>query len=187
MRLKQFQSSDYRKTVWSGGETTQLLLLPEHAVYEVGQFDCRISSATITVDESTFTVLPGYDRIILSLDNPLALQHNGGVTVTLTPLAHHHFLGDDTTKSFGKCTDFNVIYKTGFAVEVRHIDDNVSLKLTKNAFIYALEPSTFSIKAQHIALNKNDSLYVDLERTGEVMFIGEQVNGIIVVLIEYSK
>jgi uncharacterized protein len=47
---------------WSGGTRTQLAIYSETANYEARNFKWRISTASIDVEESQFTLLPGYRR-----------------------------------------------------------------------------------------------------------------------------
>ena len=41
---------DYKVSRWSGGDTTELYLYPEDGDYKSGNFQLRISSATVDVD-----------------------------------------------------------------------------------------------------------------------------------------
>lgn len=113
MKAKIFSAKDYLTTSWSGGETTQMYIYPPNAKYAKRNFDLRISSATVNVDKSEFTDLKGIDRILMSLNNTLILQHNDGAKIKLEPLEAHAFSGDDFTVSYGKCQDFNVMLKRG--------------------------------------------------------------------------
>ena len=62
MTLTRLTPEDYITTRWSGGATTELLIRPRGAAYAQRAFLCRISSATVELDESTFTPLPDYER-----------------------------------------------------------------------------------------------------------------------------
>ena len=61
-------SSEYSTSAWSGGTTTELGIGPEGSRYADREFLWRISSATVDLEESTFTALPDYDRIIMTLE-----------------------------------------------------------------------------------------------------------------------
>ena len=67
MTLTQLTPADYVTTQWSGGATTQLAIAPKGAVYADRDFLWRLSSATVELDESDFTPLPAYDRVISTL------------------------------------------------------------------------------------------------------------------------
>lgn len=53
----------------------------------------RLSSATVELDESDFTPLPAYDRVISTLRGDMVLAHNGGERLTLHPYEIHDFSG----------------------------------------------------------------------------------------------
>ena len=114
--LKKLSGSDYRVSAWSGGTTTQLLIAPEEAVYGDRTFLWRVSSATVELDESEFTPLPDYDRIIATLSGEIRLRHNGEEPILLQPYQIHSFSGGDRTVSRGRCIDFNLMLRRGKAV-----------------------------------------------------------------------
>ena len=67
---------DHKTTEWSGGLTTELSIAPEGSVYADRDFMWRLSSATVELEESDFTSLPDYDRIIMTLKGDISLSHN---------------------------------------------------------------------------------------------------------------
>jgi uncharacterized protein len=106
---------------WSGGTTTELFLFPEGTSYTERNFDFRISRATVETDESAFTPLPGYSRILLVLDGQLTMRHEtpaGPKEVCLHSLQQASFSGDWKTTGYGKVHDFNVIFKDRYSVTV---------------------------------------------------------------------
>ncbi len=114
--MKKLTSADYRISAWSGGTTTQLAIIPENAVYADRDFLWRVSSATVDLEESDFTPLPDYDRLIATLEGEIVLTHNGGEPLRLRPLEVHAFSGADATHSVGRCRDFNLMLRRGRAV-----------------------------------------------------------------------
>lgn len=86
MTLTHLTPADYVTTQWSGGATTQLAIAPKGAVYADRDFLWRLSSATVELDESDFTPLPAYDRVISTL--------RAGME-TLTLAAHESALIED--------------------------------------------------------------------------------------------
>lgn len=100
-------------TAWSGGTTRQLAIAPEGAVYAERSFAWRLSSATVELEESDFTPLPDYMRLIAPLRGTMRLWHNGEGPVELRELELHRFDGADATHSAGKCTDFNLMLRKG--------------------------------------------------------------------------
>lgn len=113
--LTTLTSADYVTTQWSGGATTQLAIAPKGAVYADRSFLWRVSSATVELDESDFTALPDYDRLISTVRGDMTLSHNGGAELTLRPGDMHAFDGGDATHSKGRCTDFNLMLRKGKA------------------------------------------------------------------------
>lgn len=114
INLRVQEAKNVKVAQWSGGETREVFLAPDHGVYKVGQFDFRVSSATVELKESKFSALPGYERLIMSLDHCIRLVHETEEEIEeiiLQPFEAHHFSGDDQTTSYGQCTDFNLIYK----------------------------------------------------------------------------
>ena len=115
MMKKMTAARDYAVSAWSGGTTTQLAIFPPEAKYSDRDFLWRVSSATVELEESDFTALPDYDRLIATLRGEIVLTHNGGAPLTLRPFEVHAFSGADATHSVGRCTDFNLMLRRGRA------------------------------------------------------------------------
>jgi len=109
--MKHLSEDDYKVSTWSGGKTTELAIAPEDAVYGDRDFLWRLSSATVDLDESDFTELPDYDRLITPLDGVMTLTHNGGEPIELNPGDVDGFDGAWHTHSVGRCTDFNLMLR----------------------------------------------------------------------------
>lgn len=104
---------DYSVTNWSGGTTTELAIAPRGSIYAERNFLWRLSSATVDVEESNFTALPDYNRIIMTLQGGIRLRHNGGEWISLPEFETHDFDGGDETVSVGKVVDFNLMLRKG--------------------------------------------------------------------------
>ncbi|MBR4249049.1 MAG: HutD family protein [Verrucomicrobia bacterium] len=113
--MKKLTEKDYLVSTWSGGKTTQIAIAPEGAVYADRTFLWRLSSATVDLEESDFTALPDYDRLITPLDGSMRLTHSSmpGKEIVLAPYDIHAFDGADQTHSWGRCTDFNLMLRKG--------------------------------------------------------------------------
>lgn len=107
------RGEDYRTSQWSGGTTTELGIAPEGSVYADRDFLWRLSSATVDLEESTFTSLPDYNRLIMTLKGGIRLAHNGGEWIELPEFTVHAFDGGDDTVSLGKVVDFNLMMRKG--------------------------------------------------------------------------
>lgn len=115
----------YLSSTWSGGRTTQLCLLPVGASYAERNFDLRISSATVEIEESVFSDLRGYSRIIAPLEGSFDLQHpdrKGLQHFHLERYQLHAFDGREKTLCRGRGRDFNVIFRHGLDVKVMRLD-----------------------------------------------------------------
>lgn len=104
---------DYKVSRWSGGDTTELYLYPENGDYRSGNFQLRISSATVEADRSEFTSLPGVDRYLMIFQGHLDMIHGEKEKVSLEPYEVDHFDGGVPTVSYGKVVDFNLMLKNG--------------------------------------------------------------------------
>ena len=111
--LQKLKISDYKVSSWSGGTTTQIAIWPPNALYADRDFLWRISSATVDLEESDFTPLPDYERLISTLEGEIVLTHNGGEPIKLRPFEVHAFSGADATHSLGRCRDFNLMLRRG--------------------------------------------------------------------------
>ena len=104
---------DYKVSKWSGGDTTELYLYPEDGDYKSGNFQLRISSATVEVDRSELTSLPGVDRYLMIFQGHLDMIHGEKEKISLEPYEVDHFDGGVPTVSYGKVVDFNLMLKNG--------------------------------------------------------------------------
>lgn len=112
-RLIRLTKDDYVVSQWSGGTTTQLAIVPRDAQYGDRTFIWRLSSATVDLDESDFTQLPDYNRLIAPLRGEMTLTHDGGEPIILRPYQVHAFDGGANTHSEGRCVDFNLMLRKG--------------------------------------------------------------------------
>lgn len=113
MKKRNYGSEDFRTSKWSGGETTEFAICPESAKYIDRDFIWRLSSASVDVEESTFTKLPDYDRVLMVLEGEAILAHGAERTVKLGVLEQDSFSGDAGTKCFGKIRDYNLMFRKG--------------------------------------------------------------------------
>lgn len=125
IRVEQYKTSDYQETSWSGGRTTQLYLFPAQSSYGERNFQFRLSTASMDTEQSTFTSLPSYHRILLSLDQTIVLQDmNSGEQVTLAPYHIHRFEGEQSIQCVGKAQDFNIIFDDSVQADLQVMDEN---------------------------------------------------------------
>ena len=109
-----YRQDNYKLSKWSGGNTRQLAIYPENAEYLDRDFLWRLSSADSDLEESSFTRLPDYDRILMVLDGSVVLAHGEERTASLSAYEYDAFDGAIKTKCFGKLIkDYNLIYRKG--------------------------------------------------------------------------
>ncbi|WP_461614514.1 HutD family protein [Clostridium sp. Marseille-QA1073] len=177
--IELIHNEDYKTSNWSGGTTTELAIHPITSDYKSLNFKWRLSSAKVELEESTFTYLPNTSRFILSLDNPLKLQHENNKIINLKPFEVHNFSGEWETKSFGKVRDFNLMLRENSKGYVNSIllSNNNTYSVPKNNLIpkeedeillesfYAADGDCNIIinDAENIKLAKNDLLLVTIK------------------------
>ena len=113
MNIKIYKSQDFATSKWTGGTTTQLAIFPESADYLKRNFIWRLSTATCELDETTFSKLPDYDRVLMVLKGDVVLAHQDVRVARLGELQQDRFDGGYHTKSFGKITDYNLMTAKG--------------------------------------------------------------------------
>ena len=112
------KEKDFSVSNWSGGKTKELAIFPADSKYADREFIYRLSSATVDLEESDFTMLPDYDRVLMVLQGSTVLTYNGKKSVHLNELEQDSFDGAWTTKSYGKITDYNLMTRKGTAGKV---------------------------------------------------------------------
>lgn len=127
---------------WSGGTTQELFIYPKTATAQDRNFDFRISTATVEVEESTFTNYQGYLRKLMVLEGELTILHENHYSIQLLPFEQDSFSGDWNSTSKGKVRDFNVIYKPHLSpwVEVKSFAfEEIDLVQVKALFLFILK------------------------------------------------
>ncbi|MDR1056592.1 MAG: HutD family protein [Prevotellaceae bacterium] len=181
MKYKFTHKEQLNTAIWSGGTTTQLAIYPEDAQYDKHNFLWRISTATIETEESTFTRLPGINRIIMVLDGNMLLRHEGHDKLYMEPFRQKEFKGNWLTKSFGQATDFNVMMQESCKayVEVITIDPQVSLETMvfslsdKNNYNNIVEAFYFIIPANISLTCYNELINA---RYGDILMLQKERN-----------
>lgn len=111
MNINIYKAEDFKTTQWSGGSTTELYIHPPTANYTKGDFNFRISSATVEVEESDFTILPEVSRQLMVLSGTITLSHKDHHEIQLKKNEIDSFEGSWETSAVGTCVDFNLMTK----------------------------------------------------------------------------
>lgn len=113
MEYRIYKEADFKESEWTGGKTRQLAIFPQSARYLDRNFVWRLSSATCEQEETSFSRLPDYDRVLMVLEGSVVLAHQDVRAARLEALEQDRFDGAYTTKSFGKITDYNLMVAKG--------------------------------------------------------------------------
>lgn len=141
--------NNFNTIKWSGGTSTELLIYPSNSDYQQRNFDFRLSTATVEVEKSDFTPLPGVSRKLMILDGEIEISHENHYTKKLAKFDIDSFEGDWKTSSVGKCIDFNLMTRGNATGEIS------ALSLEKN-------------QATKLALEKNLSYFILYVSEGEI-------------------
>ena len=111
MNIDIYKAEDFKTTKWSGGSTTELYIHPLTANYAAGNFNFRISSATVEIENSDFTILPGVSRQLMVLKGSIKVSHKNHHEIQLNKREIDCFEGSWQTSAVGTCVDFNLMTK----------------------------------------------------------------------------
>ncbi len=164
--MKIVTTSDFLISTWAGGKTTQLYISPEHASLGERNFDWRISSAVVAVEESEFSLFEGYERILIPLEGTLQMEHeteNGLMNQSVNEFELARFSGSWKTKGKGKLIDFNLIFKPEYTpkVAVYSFEKGESHSFTETALYLhrgTLEKNQLKMEAPALILNEEHEL-----------------------------
>ena len=157
----------YKTSQWSGGTTTELYIYPEGSSLQNLDFQFRISTARVEIEESSFTVFPGVKRIILPLQGEMNLIHNDDKPIHLKPYEQHSFAGDSITKCIGKVTDFNLMTRGNNkgTIEVIHLQPGEQYNtILINSLIYCFS-GQIRIENQHLTTHETLVLNSAIEQS----------------------
>ena len=167
MNILHLTEADFRTSTWSGGTTTELFLYPENGSYADRDFQLRISSATVDLEESDFTPLEGVERYITPLQGSFILTHPGSAPVVLEPLAApYRFSGEIATHCVGKATDFNLMLK-GCTGRMELYWDFAPIQAGFNAF-YPAEDTVFAIEGSRYPMKAGDLLVIFSKKSDHI-------------------
>jgi len=152
--------------------------------YQERNFSVRISSATVELERSDFTVLAGFARYIMPLSGSMRLTHtidDGSILpeVNLEPFDVHYFNGEWQTVSNGACTDFNLMLAHGWDGDMKVLSDNQELVFSKQQLccLYSLKPLSISFDGKNYDLLPDDTLCVEISEQSEHATLGVRGDG----------
>lgn len=157
-------SNLHKTTQWSGGTTTELFIYPPGSDYGKRNFQFRISSATIDVDESVFTKLPGISRKLMILNGSVDIIHRDKYAKRLGKFEKDVFSGDWDTMSIGRATDFNLMTSGKVTGDIVHFELMQNGKLpavVSHAEMVVLYIFTGSVLIEGKAIESGDIVIFD--------------------------
>lgn len=162
--IKIIRKQQYQESRWAGGTTTQLLIYPENASYSDRNFKWRLSSATVELEESIFTPLPGISRIIMSIEGKLGLEHEGHNNALLNEFEQYSFSGDWKTRSFGKVRDFNLMMNKECSGNLEAISINKGESKEIEVHNHIMDKDFFQISEAIYPVNGDMEIFIEGEK-----------------------
>ena len=181
--MKIIPSKDFKRSTWSGGETTELYIFPEGEDFKERTFLFRISSASFTGTESVFSDFTGYQRYILPLEGSLWLAHTDSqghplYRRDLAPYEVDYFSGSWTTKSGNSldCRDFNLIVREDLPAQLAVLHSGETYVPKRQGLLFA-----YSLADSRIRLGEGDPMdlaagQLALVQEEDALFIMEVVS-----------
>lgn len=163
MQIKIYSSKGRYTSTWAGGVTTELWIWPEDGNYASRDFLARISSATVRLEESDFTALPGVVRYITPLSGWFTLSQPDGQTVTMAPLDEPYcFNGGAATHCSGKATDFNLMLK-GVGGSMIVMDGQLTVN-SGICCVYPVDGGEVTVEGKVLSLEPGGLAVIHLEK-----------------------
>lgn len=122
MSFKIYSSAERKTINWAGGTSTEVFVYPSDGDFATRNFTFRISTATVEVEESTFTFFEGITRHLMVLEGELELNHTDRYAKLLKKYDQDTFSGEWPTTAKGKVTDFNLMLKNGATGSLTHTE-----------------------------------------------------------------
>lgn len=164
MKVNIIKWSDFKTSEWSGGTTSEIIIVPEGAEVGKRNFELRISTATCDLDESVFSDYTGFKRYIAPVDGELILDVEGS-EVKLKPYEVYEFSGSDSVAGYSKVRDYNLILKDGLKAVMESFvlrDIQVMTLTSKNYLVQSFDGDIrFETENESGILNKNDALLIE--------------------------
>lgn len=140
----------YNLSNWQGGKTSEVYIYPENTEYKKRNFEFRFSYASVELAESTFTLLKGFNRILIPTKQGITLLNNSK-RHNLKLEESFYFNGGEQTTSIGKSEDVNLIYQPQWHASMQVIKE--SSKIFSTAEFVGI-----------FSLNGSNEILVDQER-----------------------
>jgi environmental stress-induced protein Ves len=183
MKEKIINKEDFVTTKWAGGETTQLAIYPENAVFSEKDFLWRISSATFTSTESKFSDFTNYQRYILPLEGKLSVYHEGLYNRKLNKYEVEYFDGSWSTfsKNTLDCRDYNFIVKSGNTAKMQILKEGDNYLLKKSEIVTVFSMNDYVINLNDKRRNIDGFSLLILETDYEEKISITRANSVVII------
>lgn len=171
MDYKVISKNNLKTTTWQGGTTTELYIFPENSSYQERNFDFRISTAQVLLEESEFTSLPNIDRELMILDGSVEIFHKDHYSKRMNKFDIDSFKGDWKTSAKGTCVDFNIMSNGNYDCKIEVITSDINQKKNLNNLCAFLV--LYIYKGEILIKNENDLIQL---KEGDVFVLKEKVN-----------
>jgi len=145
MKKRIIKEDQFNISKWSGGTTIETAIFPEKSQYLERDFIWRLSSATVEIEESSFTKLPDYDRVLMVLDGNVVLAFGDERSASLSQYQHDSFDGAIKTKCFGTMTDYNLMFRKGCEGSLEFIEAKQEASVLQQSYNEELSDSSYGI------------------------------------------
>jgi len=195
MKFHVLPSHSFTTNQWSGGTTTELFIYPKESSYQERDFLFRLSTATVEVEESTFTSLPGVYRKLMILDGKITINHQDHYKKSLNTFDTDAFEGSWKTTSVGHCKDFNLMLKENTKGDILHISvpggetTLQALKCISNmVFVYAAKGIChINVQDKTIDLNVGDLVIMEELSSENLIFSSETGSDLVLVEVHLDN
>lgn len=192
MRDELIYKKDFITTKWSGGETTQLVIYPRDAEFSKKDFLFRISSATFTGTESTFSAFNDYQRYLLPLKGKIEIRHENLYKRVLETDEIEYFDGTWNTEATNTpdCRDYNYIVRKGKIAIFQKLENNNEIYICECsvATVFSMNDIVMEVKSSTEGKNSNDEDCKEIKKLpAETLYFLETENDVVLIKIVESS
>lgn len=165
---------DRQKTIkWDGGETKELYIYPEDAIYQEESFDFRVAVNIGGPERGQLRKFEGYKRQIMLLDGEICLTHKEQHSVTLDPYKQDVALGDWDTICEGCGTELSLFTSEAFSGKMEALTKGAQVEKTNGEFVsfYCLEDGV------KLSLKNGAHMYKEECAKGDYLIVSWFENG----------
>ncbi|TNE72248.1 MAG: hypothetical protein EP333_07965 [Bacteroidetes bacterium] len=189
--MEMIDTANCTVTPWSGGKTTELFIFPKNAEFQSGNFDFRISTATVEIEQSSYTPFPGFIRDLLVIEGEITLQHDSPEKHSIRRGESYQFTGDRHTYCVGLATNFNIIHKPQIKcreLKLHEYSDEkiISHQLQKDQiFFLFVQRGMVLVLDQEQELKVNEKMLIFISTEKNIKIILPSETSVITAIMEY--